>query len=53
MLDSNISFAWGKDVVISGNELGGVLQRDGHSGQGGGLFTQPAICAGALIAHEL
>ena len=36
-----------RDVVVSGVQLGGFLQRDGHAGQGRSLFTQPAFCTGA------
>ena len=38
-----------KDIVISGDQPGCFLQRDGHTGQGGGLFTQPAICTGSPL----
>ena len=36
-------------IVISGDQLGCILQRDGHTGQGRGLFTQPAICTGSPL----
>ena len=33
-------------VVILGDQPGSFLQRDGNTGQGGSLFTQPAFCSG-------
>ena len=47
MVGSPKSKMHSRDVVVSGVQLGGFLQRDGHAGQGRSLFTQPAFCTGA------